>query len=53
MRFTFLAWAFVIAVAIHNLEEAMYLPAWSRPAGHWHAPVAETEFRFAVAVLTS
>lgn len=47
-----LAAAFVVAVALHNLEEALWLPAWSRHAGRWHRPVGDFEFRFAVVVLT-
>ncbi len=46
-----LAAAFVIAVALHDLEEALWLPAWSRRAGLWHRPVGVLEFRFAVTVL--
>jgi len=52
MNFNFLAWIFVVVIAIHNFEEALLLPKWSRSAGHWHAPVGEHEFRFAVIVLT-
>jgi hypothetical protein len=42
----------VLAVTLHNLEEALSLPTWSRSAGRWHHPVGAREFRFAVAVLT-
>lgn len=41
-----------VAVTVHNIEEAIYLPAWSRTAGRRHAPVTGFEFRFAIAVLT-
>ncbi len=51
-EFIWFTWLFVIAVAAHNLEEAIWLPAWSRTAGRWHRAVDTTEFRFAVAVLT-
>ena len=51
--FNFLAWAFVGAVATHNLEEAFCLPDWSRAAGRFHPRVGAIEFRFAVAVLTA
>src|SRR5258708_2071322 len=47
-----LAWLFVFVVAVHNLEEAIWLPAWSQTAGRWHRAVGNTEFRFAVLVLT-
>ncbi len=50
--FVILAWLFVAAVALHNLEEAIWLPAWFRGAGRWHHAVAAYEFRFALLVLT-
>lgn len=53
MTFDTLTWAFVLAVAAHNLEEALWLPAWSQRAGRWHYPVGAEEFRFAVVVLTA
>ncbi len=53
MSFSVLTCAFVVAVTIHNLEEALYLPAWSRVEGRFHRPVGAAEFRFAVIVLTS
>jgi hypothetical protein len=43
---------FVGAVTVHNAEEAIWLPNWSLTAGRWHVPVAEPDFRFAVAALT-
>ncbi|MFZ1102245.1 MAG: HXXEE domain-containing protein [Hyphomicrobiaceae bacterium] len=52
MGFVWLAWLFVLVVALHNLEEAIWLPAWSPAAGRWHHPVGNSEFRFAVLVLT-
>jgi hypothetical protein len=53
MTFFTLTWLFVLAVALHNLEEALMLPAWSQKAGRWHYPVSATEFAFAVIVLTA
>jgi hypothetical protein len=56
MIFFVLTWLFVLAIAIHNLEEAIWLPAWSRrlsqQGSRWHRPVGAPEFRFAVIVLT-
>jgi len=52
MNFTLLAKLFALAVTLHNLEEALLLPAWSQAAGRWHPPVGTPEFSFAVAVLT-
>lgn len=52
MDFVLAAWLFAGAVTVHNLEEAILLPAWSNTAGRWHAPVGVREFRFAVTLLT-
>jgi len=52
MSFAGLQWLFPIVVAVHNAEEAIWLPDWSKRAGHWHAAVAPGVFRFAVTVLT-
>ena len=52
MDFVLLSGLFALAVTLHNLEEALLLPTWSRSAGRWHHPVGAREFRFAVAVLT-
>ena len=52
MDFVTLVWLFALAITLHNLEEALLLPAWSQTAGKWHHPVGAQEFRFAVAVLT-
>jgi hypothetical protein len=53
MGFIELQWLFPIAITLHNLEEAIWLPAWSNNSGKWHRPVAPSAFRFAVAVLTA
>lgn len=53
MNFIVLTWLFAVAITLHNLEEALLLPAWSRSAGRWHHPVGAAEFRFAVGVLTA
>jgi hypothetical protein len=50
--FETLTWTFVVAFAVHNGEEAAWLPAWSRTAGRWHSGVDAWPFRFAVLVLT-
>ena len=52
VSYSTLAWFFVAAVAVHNAEEAIWLPGWSRTAGRWHQTVGSREFRFALAVLT-
>lgn len=46
-------WLFAAAVTAHNLEEALWLPAWSRRhAVRLAPPVGDAEFRLAVTVLT-
>lgn len=52
MDFPLLSELFALAITIHNLEEALWLPKWSQRAGRWHHPVGVREFRFAVGVLT-
>jgi hypothetical protein len=52
MTYPILGWLFAAALTLHNAEEALFLPGWSRKAGRWHFPVGAFEFRFAVAVLT-
>lgn len=48
-----LLWALPVAVAVHNLEEALWLPGWSRErAKRWRPPADAWEFRFAVTVIT-
>lgn len=52
MDFIVLAWLFALVITLHNIEEAVLLPTWSKTAGKWHHPVGALEFRFAVIVLT-
>ena len=52
MNFGNLLWLFPIVVTLHNVEEAIWFPDWTKQAGRWHAPVAPGVFRFAVAVFT-
>jgi hypothetical protein len=35
MSFGNLEWLFPSVIALHNLEEAIWLPEWSRQAGRW------------------
>ncbi len=44
---------FLFCFSLHNLEEAIWLPAWSKYAKRYHAEVKENEFRFAVIVITA
>jgi hypothetical protein len=52
VTFENLYFLFLLAVTLHNLEEAVWLPDWSQQAGRWHRPVEKIPFRFAVLVLT-
>jgi len=38
---------------LHNIEEGIWLPDWSRHAGKYHKEVSVNEFRFAVIVVTA
>lgn len=44
---------FLLCFSLHNLEEALWLPSWSKYAGKYHKAVGENEFRFAVIVITA
>lgn len=50
--FASLSLLFAAAVTVHNLEEAIWLPGWSKHAGRYHVPVTARQFRFAVLALT-
>ncbi|MBU2649158.1 HXXEE domain-containing protein [bacterium] len=52
INFVVLSWLFAISITVHNLEEAIWLPKWSKSAGRWHHPVEPAVFRFAVLTLT-
>ena len=43
---------FLFAITVHNAEEALWLPAWSRNAGRFHKRVSPVEFRFGVLCVT-
>jgi len=51
IEFIIAGWIFALAVSLHNLEEARYLPAWSHGGSRWQRPVGVREFRFAVITL--
>ena len=44
---------FLFCFSIHNIEEALWLPAWSKYAKRYHKEVTENEFRFGVIVVTA
>ena len=43
---------FVFAFVIHNIEEAVWLPSWSKHAKKFHKAVDFNEFIFAVLIIT-
>lgn len=47
-----LEFIFLLGFSLHNLEEGLWLPAWSHNAGRFHAPVNPDVFRFALIVVT-
>ena len=53
VRFATLQWLFPVVIALHNLEEALWLPGWANRTGFWGTPVSPRVFRFVVAVLTA
>jgi hypothetical protein len=53
MSFQQLEWLFPLVITLHNAEEALWFPGWSKRAGRWHRPVAPGVFRFAVVILTA
>jgi hypothetical protein len=44
---------FPLAITLHNIEEALWLPQWSKHAGRFHPPVEKNEFYFALIVITA
>lgn len=43
---------FIMSFTLHNIEEAIWLPMWSKYARRYHPQVANNEFHFAVMVIT-
>lgn len=44
---------FLLCFSLHNLEEALWLPKWSKYVKKYHKEVSENEFRFAVIFITA
>jgi len=44
---------FLLAFTLHNIEEAIWLPRWSKYAGKYHPKVSNNEFHFALLVVTT
>lgn len=43
---------FLLGFTLHNIEEAIWLPEWSKYAKKFHEPVERNQFIFAVIVVT-
>lgn len=43
---------FLLGFTIHNIEESVWLPEWSKHAKKFHEPVERNQFIFAVIVVT-
>lgn len=43
---------FLLGFTLHNIEESIWLPGWSKYAKKFHAPVGRNQFIFAVIVVT-
>ena len=44
---------FLLGFSLHNLEESLWLPQWSRHARKYHKEVSKNEFIFAVIIVTA
>jgi uncharacterized membrane protein YhaH (DUF805 family) len=44
---------FLLGFSLHNIEEALWLPEWSKQARQFHKEVSQKEFSFAVIIVTA
>ena len=44
---------FLLGFSLHNIEEALWLPEWSKHARKYHKEVSKNEFTFAVIIVTA
>jgi drug/metabolite transporter (DMT)-like permease len=44
---------FLLGFTLHNLEESVWLPEWSKHAKKFHEPVERNQFIFAVIIITT
>ena len=47
-----LIWIFPLAITLHNIEEALWLPKWSQETKGFTKPVDKQEFHFALICVT-
>lgn len=43
---------FSLTITIHNIEEALWLPKWSKEAGKYYKPVGSKTFHFTATIIT-
>lgn len=43
---------FIFGITLHNIEEALWLPQWSKYAQKFHKQVEKNEFHFALIIIT-
>ncbi|RQV97355.1 HXXEE domain-containing protein [bacterium] len=53
MQFSLLSWLFAVALTIHNLEEAVFMPRWQPPDPRLSYKAGPKAFRFAIVVITA
>ncbi len=44
---------FILGFSLHNIEEALWLPEWSKSAGRYQKEISANGFRFAVIIITA
>jgi len=44
---------FILGFSLHNIEEALWLPEWSKHAKTFHQEITANQFRFAVIMITA
>jgi len=49
---TYMKIIFLFGFTLHNIEEAIWLPEWSKFAKKFHEPVESSQFIFAVIIVT-
>jgi len=52
MKESYIFLLFPLAILLHNIEEAIWLPKWSKLTKKYHKPVKADDFRFAVVIVT-
>ncbi|MFJ7932598.1 HXXEE domain-containing protein [Peribacillus sp. NPDC096448] len=52
-RKSYYAIFFCLAITLHNLEEALWLPQWSQTGASFQQPVTPNEFHFGVFIITA